>query len=276
MAGKPKGRSDNTRLPSAGELDAMLGVEARRDVPATKINRHYADFKSILALLRHLDLPSELFTDQALDHSAIIERGQELVDEIVGRLSLPAAATESLGLLNGLYDYLSEEDPPQEADLIFVPGSKTQLRIDKAVELYKRDLAPLILISGGSPYYKDNRSAEAERHKDTAVTAGIPAEKILTDSRSVSLPDNVRTSLNLLDREGIAYSRIMLVNSPYVQRRGWAHFMKYVDEGVELVRVNSETKPAFGRSQWFRSETGIRVIINEFVKIRTGIPINSL
>ena len=51
---------------------------------------------------------------------------------------------EDIQVLNATYDYLSEEDIPEKSDLIFVFGSKTPLRIDKAVELYNQGVSEII------------------------------------------------------------------------------------------------------------------------------------
>ena len=86
----------------------------------------------------------------------------------------------------------------------------------------------------------------------------------MVERQAITLPDNVRRTLNLLDQKSFKYSSIILVNSPYVQRRGWAHFQKYVDDHIRLIRINSATQPALQKANWFKSEVGIKVIANEF------------
>lgn len=271
MADEDTKRTSNTELPSSAELNTILSIEAQRPVPPSKAEKHYPDFQALVALLEYLNLPSRLFTNETASHTEANEQGKELIDSLVLKLLSLKSEQRPAYLLNDIYGYLSENDPKEAADLIFVPGSKTHLRIEKAIELYKKNYAPKMLISGGAPYYKNNQIPEAEWHKEIAVNAGVPASSILTESRSISLPDNVRASLNMLDEQGIKYKSLILVNSPYSQRRCWAHFMKYTEEGTKIIRINSDTKPELQKEHWFKSETGIRVITNEYAKMRVAV-----
>ena len=271
-------RTSNTELPAAAELASMLKIEAQRPIPPSKAEKHYPDFRVFIALLEYAGRPSRWFSDatfKTLNHLEANEQGRKLTDVLVAKLLSLDAGRMPTDLLESVYEYLSESDPAEQADLLFVPGSKTQLRIEKAVELYKQNYAPKLLISGGAPYYKDKQLPEAEWHKRIAVDSGVPTSSILTESRSVSLPDNVRSSLNMLDEQGISYGSILLVNSPYAQRRCWAHFMKYIEEGTKLIRINSDTKPELQKEHWYKSESGLRIITNEYAKMRIAVAFNS-
>ena len=254
----------------------MLAVEAQRTIPSSKKEKHFVDYRPLVALLEHLDLPADVFSKSSLSLEGLSERLTSSLDGLVAKLLSLDSKRQPLSLLDNLYGYLSQEDELVAADLIFVPGAKTQLRIDKAIELYKQGFAKTILTSGKSPFYKNNHLSEAEWYKSVAVSAGVPEADILVEARSISLPDNVRSSLNYLDDQGFRYSTLILVNSPYVQRRAWAHFQKYVDDKTRLIRVNSQTKPALRQKHWFKSETGIRVVVNEFAKMKVAETFNSI
>lgn len=274
-------RKDFTKLPSTSELRDIINAEAKRDVPIEKIGVHYPNFSLVVELLNTLELPTEIFTNEykseSLDDDNLMEKGNALIEQAKNKiLSLELNQTQ-IGLLNRIYDYLSEEDIPEQADLIFVFGSKTPVRIEKALELWIKKLSDTIMISGGSPFYKkdEQQVSEAEQYKDLAVTYGVLSENILVETKSFTIPDNVRSSLNLLDEMGRGFSSIILVNSPYVQRRGWVHFKKYLPDSIKIIRVNSATIDKYQKDSWFRNAEGIAVILNEFVKMKIAITLDT-
>jgi uncharacterized SAM-binding protein YcdF (DUF218 family) len=255
-----------------------MAIEAHRGLPLGKEGVHYPKFEAIIDLLAHFNLPSNLFKSEyesmdVLAAQTMVDKGALLLGQLADKILESPPDSETLTLLDAAYDYLSEEDDnTKKAEAIFVFGSKTPARIEKAIELYKASFAPKLVISGGAPFYgSDHPQSEGDRYREVALNAGVPANAIFVENKSVTLPDNIRTTLNIFDEQGISYKSYILVNSPYVQRRGWAVFKKYLPDGVSLIRVNSETADVYGRAQWFKSEQGIKTILNEFVKLKVAI-----
>ncbi|NOY35482.1 MAG: YdcF family protein [bacterium] len=180
-------------------------------------------------------------------------------------------------LFNDLYDYLSEEDTLEEADLIFVFGAKQTFRTEKAVDLYKKGYATKILVSGRSPSYENNNAApEAEMFASFAIEHGVPKEDIIIEKESITMPDNVKRSLNLLETENIPHGSIILVNSAFSQRRGWVHFSKLSNVGTKLIRANvDKVSDMFSRDGWYKNETGTKVIVKEFFGLRMSEVLNT-
>lgn len=274
-------RKDFTKLPSATELREIINTEAWRDMPIEKVGFHYPDFSLVTELLRSLGLPTEIFINEYkpedLDKNTLIEKGNSLIEQVKSKMLSSEPNESQINLFNRIYDYLSEENALEPADLIFVFGSKTPVRIEKAIDLYKAKLSDKIMISGGNPFYQkdEQRISEAERYRELAVDSGIPAEHIIVETKSITIPDNVRSSLNLLDEKGVSFSSIILVNSPYVQRRGWVHFKKYLPDSVKVIRVNSTTIDKYQKNNWFRNTDGIGVILNEFVKMKVAVTLDT-
>lgn len=183
-------------------------------------------------------------------------------------MSNPGTQTRNIGLLNGVYDYLAEEDEPEPVDLAIVFGGKSDARPIRAAELYDAGLAEKILCCGRGPAYKDsNELTESERCARVLKQNGVPYEAIILEKSSISIPDNVRASLNLLDEMGCEFNSLALVTSPFSQRRSWACVKKYLPKDTKVIRVNSVPLETFSKGHWFKSEQGIRVIINEFAKM---------
>jgi hypothetical protein len=81
--------------------------------------------------------------------------------------------------------------------------------------------------------------------------------------------------LDLLDEMNFRCKSIILVNHGFAQRRGWCDFKKFLPEGMKLIRVNSECVFQYSREGWFASEESIRVIINEFRKMKVGVALDA-
>jgi hypothetical protein len=73
----------------------------------------------------------------------------------------------------------------------------------------------------------------------------------------------------------IGYQSIILVNSSYTQRRGWAIIKKHLPDSVRLYRVNSGTGEQYTRENWYKQENTLRVVLNEFIKMRASVVYNT-
>lgn len=273
-------RNSFDQLPSSKELQDILEAETKRELPKGKENSHYFEFSPLADLANYFGIDSSILTSEYvredLDQESLLNEGklfiQKLKDIILNKELLP----EDIEILNKVYDYLSEEDPLEKSDLIFVFGAKTPLRIEKAVDIYKEGFSKIILASGRGPYYRDSSSeTEAKIYKKIAVDSGVPDDSVVTEEESITIPDNVRASLNLLDEKGIRYDSIILINSPYTQRRGWAHFKKYTDDDVKLIRVNCGTGDNYKRDSWYKNPLGIDVVIGEYFKAKVAVSLNT-
>ena len=269
-------RSDNSVLPGAAELSKILETEVFFPVAPGKEDIHYPEFETVICLLDELDLKSDVFTRDMADIHETVAEGQRVIDEVVAALTASKPTDRVVELLNGAYDYLSESDELKAADMIFVFGGKTPLRMEKAAQLYNDSFGSIVFISGGNPIYSGvNQMSEAERYYKIGSDAGIPKGKMILETNSITMPDNVRCSLLIMKSLPIDRESIILVNSPYTSRRGWAIFKKHLPESVELVRVNSDTKPEYARDEWYLQERTARVVLNEFVKMRASVVHNT-
>jgi len=276
-----KMRTSMLELPSAMELREILKTEAKRELPAATIKSHFFSFSPIVDLGKVIGLPLDLFTDELtvemLDHDDVIEGYKASFMTLVETLLSSDHSEELVESCNALYDYLSEEDVIENADLLFVFGSQSKARTEKACELYLRGIAPNILISGRGPLYLQSREEESEalRLKRFAIEKGVPAAQILIEEQSRTIPDNVRASLNMLENTNCPHDTVVLVNAPFAQRRGWAHFKKYTTD-IRLIRQNAQVSDMFSRKEWYKNEEGVRVVLNEFAKAKIATVLNTI
>ena len=268
---------DTKKLPATDELREIMEYEAKRDVSIEKIDTHYPDFTTFINLMDHFSISAEFFlenhTAQEWLDMGCQEKANELLEELLEQVV--NTGSNSRPFFDACYDYLSEEDDLKKADCIFVFGGKTPLRIEKAIELYKDRWADKLVLSGHGPYTGRTETTEAEKYRDMAVASGVPQNDILLEKESITIPDNVRRSVNLFDAINFKPSRIILVNSPQPQRRGWCSFKKYIPDTVEFVRRNCQTAEKYSRDGWFTNPDGIKVVLNEFMKMKIAVTLNT-
>jgi len=264
-------RTDNTQLPSTEELKQIVNKEVFRALPKGKESVHYPTFDTIINLFSHYGLPTDIFTNDSLDMYQVVAQGTELINQLLPHiLSKP-----HIELVNAVFEYLTEEDNPQKSDIIFVFGSQNSRRAPKAAELFKQGLAKKVMVSGASPHYvEEYHTSEAEIYKNQLIEDGVPSENIIVEPHAITMIDNVRRSLNLLDELNQKYASIILVNSNYSQRRGWAMFKKHTPDSIEFYRVNIVDEK-FGKEMWYKKEDTLRIVLNEFIKLRGSVVYNT-
>ena len=271
-------RRDFSELPEVKELEAILEKEEKRQYSQGKEDEHFAEFGLVVRWLDMLGLPSGVFKKETTWQEVLITSNGIQEDIFPKMKELIEKNDVGLNKLMGdITEYLGEEDVQEKADLIYVFGSKSMFRIEKAVELFKAGLASKIFITGGSPFYKENKESEASVFKKRAIGQGVSEENIITHTTAITIADNVRGGLNLLDANDIEYKSLILVNSWFAMRRSWAMMMKYISEDTKLIRVSAQVTEGgkFIKDGWWKNELGVKTIFNEFVKMRISELLNT-
>lgn len=101
----------------------------------------------------------------------------------------------------------SERDEARAADVILVLGAAEYMgrpspvlkaRLDHALELYQRKLAPRLLLTGGAG--EGSKFTEAEAARDYLVKQGVPAENILLETEGTTTLQSIAAGAEILDR----------------------------------------------------------------------------
>jgi uncharacterized SAM-binding protein YcdF (DUF218 family) len=100
-----------------------------------------------------------------------------------------------------------------------VPSGALLARVEKAVELYQRGIAPRLLFSGGVGV---NPPSEAQVMRSVAVRLGVPAEACLLEEQSHSTEQNAGFSAELL--RSVGARRVVVVSDPYHLLRARQYF----------------------------------------------------
>ena len=87
-----------------------------------------------------------------------------------------------------------------------------QDRLDKAIEVYRSDPSPTVLIPSGGRG-ADEKISEAEAMKRYLLSKGIPEKDIITEDRSTTTLENLKFSREILDAgEGRKYTALVTSN----------------------------------------------------------------
>jgi uncharacterized SAM-binding protein YcdF (DUF218 family) len=113
--------------------------------------------------------------------------------------------------------------------IVAVSGGDTQSRVAEAIKLYKAGWSDKLVFSGAA--LDTSGPSNAEAMLTQAVLAGVPQSAILLEKNSFDTTENaLHTSLLLSDAK-----RVIIVTSPYHQRRAGLEFKRFLGERVEVV-----------------------------------------
>ncbi|KAK7729167.1 hypothetical protein SLS63_006296 [Diaporthe eres] len=128
-----------------------------------------------------------------------------------------------------LYKYHHMSMPiHQSADAIFTLCSFDLRVAHRAVDLFNRGKGQYLIFSGkhGKHTSKLFTKPEAEVFADVALKLGVPRERIILERESTNTGENVRFTYELLQTMGLRPRTLILVQSPYMERRTYATFKK--------------------------------------------------
>jgi uncharacterized SAM-binding protein YcdF (DUF218 family) len=113
--------------------------------------------------------------------------------------------------------------------IVAISGGDTPARVAEAVKLYKAGWSSKMIFSGAALDAEGPSNAEAMQAQ--AISAGVPASAILLENNAYDTTENaLHTSILLSDAK-----RVIVVTSPYHQRRAGLEFTRFLGEQVQVV-----------------------------------------
>lgn len=175
---------------------------------------------------------------------------------------LAGSALLVAGLIVGIGFYLSPQDELKKADMIVaVSGGETEQRTMEAVRLYKKGMADTVLFSGAAEDKSGPSNAAAM--KAIAVSEGVPARNIIIEEDSVNTEQNALFSSKIIKDQQA--SSIILVTSPYHQRRANLNFKEALGPGVEIIN-HSATDSSWRKNSWWTQDFTVQLTLSELQK----------
>ena len=200
-----------------------------------------------------------------------VRRGRRRAVALASALALGAATLAvtvwALGpavlLAAGAFLVVEDTVAPGSADAIVVLGGDWKGRIDRAVELYRRGVAPRLVVSGGRPVGPE--LTEARYLAELAVRRGVPRGALLLEERSYSTWTNALQVRELARELGLR--RLVVVTSDWHSRRARWTFQRVL--GPDGVRVLSAPSPEwrFSLRRWWQSPEGGETVLLEYVRL---------
>jgi len=166
-------------------------------------------------------------------------------------------------LFFGLPYYLAPQDKLTQADaIVAISGGETTSRTLGAVKLYDQGYAPIIIFSGAAQ--DPNSVSNAAAMKSIAVKAGVSSSAILIEEDSADTYENAQNTARIIKDKGI--TSIILVTSPYHQRRASIEFKRALGEGVKIIN-HSTSDENWRRSAWWKNNYSLNLTLSELQKI---------
>jgi uncharacterized SAM-binding protein YcdF (DUF218 family) len=127
-----------------------------------------------------------------------------------------------LGQILWDYHYLGQQ--PTNADCIMGLGSDDLRVADRCANLYHEGFAPLIVFSGYLGNFTKGIYQEPEAHvfRKRALSLGVPAAAILIEDTATNTGGNIALTKQLLARQHIPVTSVLVVTKPNTQRRAYA------------------------------------------------------
>ena len=137
------------------------------------------------------------------------------------------------------------------------PSPVLRARLDHALELYERGVAPLVIVTGGRQ--PGDRVTEATASANYLIARGVPDPKIRREVQGTNTWESLAATARFLKQDGI--SEVVLVSDSYHAARlagtarevGLVPHVSPVGEGASVSRLARETAAvALGRLIGYR------------------------
>ena len=165
--------------------------------------------------------------------------------------------------------YFSPSDQLSKADAIVVVSGSNE-RFTHALSLYKEGFAPKLIFSGAA---SEGPTSNAKAWKIAAIKEGVPEADIITEEKATNTYENAAFSKGIiLDKK---FKQIILVSSPYHQRRAYESFKKVLKEYDVVIQNSPATSSSWKVDNWWQSKSGMQTTISEAAKIiwlKSNIP----
>lgn len=144
--------------------------------------------------------------------------------------------------------------------IVAISGGDTSARAVEAIRLYKAGWAQTLVFSGAALDKTGPSNAEAMREQ--AISAGVPESAILIETEALDTTENAFRTRALLGQE---FDRLILVTSPYHQRRAGLEFAYFLGDKVTV--LNHPTPyDRLWPEYWWMSWNGWVLALTEGIK----------
>ena len=182
----------------------------------------------------------------------------------LGAVTLLGAAALFLGVLGAGHFLEAPAQAPVKADLIFALGGDNGARADRVLELYRKGLAPKVLLSAEGAHSR-TRAAYLGWRARYLIDEGIPERAILYDRRSVNSLEEAVNALQLM--RSMKLDRVLVVSDPpHMRRLSWVWGRVFAGSGKEFTLVASDMED-WDAVRWWRTSPNAQFVFGEYIKL---------
>jgi uncharacterized SAM-binding protein YcdF (DUF218 family) len=152
----------------------------------------------------------------------------------------------------------------QPADaIVAISGGDTDARTREAIALYRQGWGGELIFSGAAQ--DKNSISNAAVMRQQAIRAGIPAGAITIDEQAIDTAGNATGVQAIAQEQG--YDRLILVTSPYHQRRASIEFQQALGPNVQLVNHPTSTDRYWQPKTWWLNPFSWSLALSELIKL---------
>lgn len=255
----------NVHFPTKTEMNNQIWNKEYHRKPPKNNQAQSIDYKPLIGLMDYYKERADFLLGRATADQ-IMDETNRLIKVLVKKMLVKLPPQD---LLDGIFNYLTEEDGLEKADAIFVHGSPNLFpRAREAVKIFKEGWAPKLVLSGGHP--STDRiiidGTEAEMFRDYAVKRGVSKNSILVENTSITLAGNVQNTLLVFDQINYHPKSIIIVTGNFCMRRAYGHWLKFTTH--EKIIRHAAIPEATRKYVWYKNEGGLMAFLSEYFKLR--------
>ena len=180
--------------------------------------------------------------------------------------------------LNDISDFIFISDPPENADIIFIPGCSYPELPEHAAKLWREGFAPLVLPTGKysvkygrfqgvrskADVYNGDYRTECAFITDALLKNGVPASAILREDRSGYTQQNAFFSRAVTDGLGLRIEKAIIVCRSFHARRCYTYWqLAFPDTAFCMCPVSTN---GIAKENWFCTENGVDRVLGELAR----------
>lgn len=139
--------------------------------------------------------------------------------------------------------------------------------MDPAIDLYRRNLTPRILISGNGP--DEDQVKEADLFLAYALEQSVPESALLVEREARHTRDNFELSAALIEKE-LGWDKVRsaaIVGKPYHMRRALMTARRFWPEDIRYLFLPSSLPRDLKPDDWWESDWGRSRVMDELRRI---------
>lgn len=178
-------------------------------------------------------------------------------------------------IVRDIGDFIFVENRVENADVIMIPGGSYPEPGEKAAELWKRQYAPVILISGGvsikagefpgprskTETYDKQYETEYDFLTDVLRKNGVPESAMIGENKSSFTKENAYFAREIVQQNNLHIHKAILICKAFHARRSLMLYQLAFPDVKFL--VSPVSVQGITKGNWYQTDYGIRRVLGE-------------